>query len=258
MLLQYVERHADTLEEAAACLERIKDEVCFGVVVITDRHGRLLYFSDGERSCSFEFNGDKVAWFRSKRTMMSAEEITVGHLIMDFDGNVIENALKKLNEPKPSKVLATSTYSHHDYYSDWERSTVLGSVFGSSDKDKKKKEEPKGNKKKNKGDKYYGDYWESYDAEDYFDDYFWSDEEVDKLSEKLLKYSENMTTTEFQQYCDDYQKFYELFEKAMMDVKTTLTVSATFDEEEYRKLYVQAQDYVKSFAPQFLINSPKE
>lgn len=120
MLLMFLEKHCDTLEECERVLEKLSSKVSYGVIVLTDKLGRILYFSDGARSCSFEFSEDKttVNWFRSKRKYLGIEEATEGWILLDFNGKVLMNCLTKINEPKEFKAVTTyhqtSRTSFHD------------------------------------------------------------------------------------------------------------------------------------------------
>lgn len=103
MMLMFIEKHCTNLEEVAAVLDSIRDKVKFGVVVVTDKKGRLLVFSDGARSLTIAIDDDKkkVEWFRSMRDLRAEEEFFDGFLLMDFEGNVIEMKFTKLNFVKP-------------------------------------------------------------------------------------------------------------------------------------------------------------
>jgi len=86
MLLQFLEKHADTLEECLVVLEKIQPKVSFGVIIVTDKHGNFLYYSDGERSAywdlkdSYTFN-----WFRSKKDAYGDETTCKGYLLGNFE-----------------------------------------------------------------------------------------------------------------------------------------------------------------------------
>lgn len=121
MLLQFLERHCDTLEQCIIILDNIADQAKFGVLFVTDKSGRFLYYSDGERCGYWDVNYDKTTWtsFRSLKDTYSSEYENIGWIIGNFDGTIQSHSISLWNKVKPKVVKGHSYYdtTHGSFYS---------------------------------------------------------------------------------------------------------------------------------------------
>lgn len=119
-LLQYLERHCDTLEDAAALLERVTWSI--GSIFVADDNGRILFFSDKTREAYINIENDKVVLISSKNPDdLSTEYWSKWHIIFDFEGNIISQELSVTNEKKTKPPV--QSYGSAGYYAPYDQTT---------------------------------------------------------------------------------------------------------------------------------------
>lgn len=248
MLLMFLEKHADTLEECAEVLKRIEDKVKYWTLVLTDKHGNALLYSDGERAMSVQIEWDQLIWFRSKRSFSEPEETTTGFIIFTIDWLILKNELKEINVKKAAargSVIYGSQMKESDYERYYRHYGESDSLFGLSKKEEKKKKE--------KVDKpqvsvFYSDK-RLKRTEEVADRFFWQNQWVEDLVESLDAQRINMDSwTGLQEfnYVEDYARFRNIADSTCRLV-TKEWIDAWLWKWQIEEITNGIQDYVSYY-----------